>query len=267
MFLRQCPSIPKNNQYGNITDSFGMTLKVKLYGNSAIGKVRKNNQDSLFFSESAQAGVVADGVGGRNGGEVASNIVALEFAKFVQSNNDTLEVKLIPGAYTSLIEDINTKIYTFGENHKNMRGLGTTATALQFADNKVFIAHCGDSRAYLYARKHLFQLTIDHDISSGLEHGWVDPSNIPKNTRKSVLTRGVGLSKQVDVDIYQMEVESEQIYIVCSDGLSNMVDNKTIRKLIKMNRRTPEEIPKILIKEAYANGGKDNVTVLIAAVQ
>ena len=243
-----------------------MALKVKLYGNSAVGKVRKNNQDSLFFSESAQAGVVADGVGGRKGGEVASNMVALEFAKFVR-NNTALETKQIPETYTSLLEDINTKIYMYGEKHKNMRGLGTTVTALQFADDRLFVAHCGDSRAYLYARKHLFQLTIDHDISSELEHGWVDPSLIPKNTEKSVLTRGVGLSKQVDIDIYQIDIEPNQIYVVCSDGLSNMVDNKSICKLIKTNRRAPATIPKILIKEAYANGGKDNVTVLIAAVQ
>ena len=242
-----------------------MTLKVKWYGNSAVGKVRKNNQDSLFISEKAQVGVVADGVGGRKGGEVASNMVVLEFSKFVKSNKE-IETRLLPEIFVSLVEDINTKIYTFGENHKNMRGLGTTVTALQFAGNRMFITHCGDSRAYLYARSHLFQLTIDHDISSGLEHGWVDPKTVPKNTRKSVLTRGVGLSKQVDVDTYQIEVEPGQIYMVCSDGLSNMVDNRTICKLVRMNRRTPEAMPNILIKEAYSNGGKDNVTVLIAAV-
>ena len=242
-----------------------MALKVKLYGNSAVGKVRKNNQDSLYFSDNGQVGVVADGVGGRKGGEVASNIVVSDFAKFVKSNTK-LDTNMIPSIYTSLLEDINLKIHTFGENNRNMRGLGTTVTALQFADNKLFIAHCGDSRAYLYDRSHLFQLTIDHDISSGLEHGWVDPNSIPKNTRKSVLTRGIGLAKQVDIDIYQIDIEPKQIYLVCSDGLSNMVDNRTICKLIKRDKDAPSALPKSLIKEAYANGGKDNVTVLIAAV-
>ena len=189
-----------------------MSFKIRMFGDSAIGKIRKNNQDSIFYDEKVKAGIVADGVGGRKGGEVASNIVALEFAKFVQKNK-IWAAKSIPELYSALIEDINSKVFSFGERYKNMSGLGTTLTAVQFVDNQLFIPHCGDSRTYLFANNHLFQLTIDHNVASSLKHGWLDPKSIPQKTKKTVLTRGIGLAKHVDIDIYQMVVEPKAILL------------------------------------------------------
>ena len=113
---------------------------------------------------------------------------------------------------------------------------------------------------------HLFQLTIDHNVSSSIHHGWLDPSAVPQNTKKSVLTRGVGLARTVEIDIYRLPVAARQIFLLCSDGLSDMVDDHKILKILRDNKRTVHHLPSLLIEEACARGGRDNVTVLICEV-
>ena len=239
---------------------------VTMFGETSVGMVRKNNQDSIFYDERAQAGVVADGIGGRKGGDVASGIVIQEFARFIQGRKARMKAAQVPELYATLLEDINTKIFSFGERYREMSGLGTTTTAIQFVGQQVFIPHCGDSRAYLFTHDHLFQLTIDHNVSSSIHHGWLDPSAVPQNTKKSVLTRGVGLARTVEIDIYRLPVAARQIFLLCSDGLSDMVDDHKILKILRDNKRTVHHLPSLLIEEACARGGRDNVTVLICEV-
>ena len=239
---------------------------VRMFGETSVGVVRKSNQDSIFYDERAQAGVVADGIGGRKGGDVASGIVVQEFARFIQGRKSRVPAAQVPETYASLLEDINNKIFSFGERYRDMSGLGTTATAIQFVGQQVFIPHCGDSRAYLFARDHLFQLTIDHNVASSIHHGWIDPSTVPHNTKKSVLTRGVGLSRTIEIDVYRIPVAERQTFLLCSDGLSDMVDDRRILKILRNNKRTTHHLPSLLIKEACARGGRDNITVLICEV-
>ena len=239
---------------------------VRMFGETSVGVVRKSNQDSIFYDERAQAGVVADGIGGRKGGDVASGIVIQEFARFIQSRKAHMTTAQAPDLYALLLEEINNKIFSFGERYREMSGLGTTATAIQFVGQQVFIPHCGDSRAYLFMHDHLFQLTIDHNVASSIHHGWLDPAALPHNTKQSVLTRGVGLARTIEIDVYRLAVAVPQIFLLCSDGLSDMVDDRRILKILRHNKRSAHHLPSLLIKEACARGGRDNVTVLICEV-
>jgi len=242
-----------------------MTI-IKMFGETSVGVVRKSNQDSIFYDERAQAGVVADGIGGRKGGDVASGIVIQEFARFIQGRKTRMPAAQVPELYAALLEDINTKIFSFGERYREMSGLGTTATAIQFIGQQVFIPHCGDSRAYLFTRDHLFQLTIDHNVASAIHHGWLDPSVVPQNTKKSVLTRGVGLARTIEIDVYRLPIAAQQIFLLCSDGLSDMVDDRKILKILRKNEHELHLLPSLLIEEACARGGRDNITALICEV-
>lgn len=239
---------------------------IKMFGETSVGVVRKSNQDSIFYDERVQAGVVADGIGGRKGGDVASGIVVQEFARFMQGRKARMSAAQVPELYAALLEDINAKIFSFGERYREMSGLGTTATAIQFIGQQVFIPHCGDSRAYLFTRDHLFQLTIDHNVASAVHHGWLDPSVVPQNTKQSVLIRGVGLARSIEIDVYRLPLAAQQIFLLCSDGLSDMVDDRKIWHILRNNERTTHHLPSLLIEEACARGGRDNVTVLICEV-
>lgn len=239
---------------------------VKMYGGTAVGRVRKTNQDSIFYDEKAMVGVVADGIGGRRGGEIASGIVVKEFSRFLRREKGAPTADHAPEIYAALIEDINYRIFSLGERYKNISGMGTTTTALQFTDGRVFIPHCGDSRAYLFAHDHLFQLTIDHNIASSVKHGWLDPRSVPSKVKKDVLTRGVGLARYIETDVYQLPVSAGQIFLLCSDGLTDMVDDHRILKIIRTNRKSLRLLPDLLIQEACVRGGRDNVTVLVAKV-
>ncbi len=239
---------------------------VRMFGETSVGVVRKSNQDSIFYDERTQAGVVADGIGGRKGGDVASGVVVQEFARFTQGRRARLNPAQMPEAYAELWEEINNKIFSFGERYREMGGLGTTATAIHFAGRQVFIPHCGDSRAYLFMHDHLFQLTIDHNVASFIHHGWLDPDTLPHNTKKNVLTRGVGLARTIEIDIYRLAVAASQIFLLCSDGLSDMVDDRRILRILYNNKHAAHHLPSLLIKEACARGGRDNVTVLVCEV-
>ena len=187
---------------------------VRMFGETSVGVVRKSNQDSIFYDERAQAGIVADGIGGRKGGDVASGMVIQEFARFIQGHKKQMTAAQAPELYAALLEDINNKIFSFGDRYREMNGLGTTATAIQFVGKQVFIPHCGDSRAYLFAHDHLFQLTIDHNVASSIRHGWLDPAAVPQNTKKSVLTRGVGLARDIEIDVYRMSLAAQTDFFV-----------------------------------------------------
>ena len=241
-------------------------IAVRMFGETSVGVVRKSNQDSIFYDERSQTGVVADGIGGRKGGDLASGIVIQEFANFIQNNRARMTPAQAPDLYAVLLEEINNKIFSFGERHREMSGLGTTATAIQFVGQQVFIPHCGDSRAYLFMHDHLFQLTIDHNVASSIHHGWLDPTTLLPNIKKSVLTRGVGLARTIEIDIYRLAVATPQIFLLCSDGLSDMVNDRRILKILRNNKRDSHHLPSLLIKEACARGGRDNVTVLICEV-
>jgi protein phosphatase len=145
--------------------------------------------------------------------------------------------------------------------------MGTTLNCLMFVGDKLHLAHVGDSRTYLYYKKHLFQLTLDHNVAVFLERGWLPKSAVQPGAKDGALVRAMGLADHCDVDIYEIPLKPGQVFLTCSDGLSGMVDDRRIAQLITENLDQFDMLPKVLIDAANAAGGKDNITVLLSHVR
>lgn len=241
-------------------------MKVTMAGSTDVGRVRKYNQDSLFYHEGLRVGVVADGIGGRKGGDVASKI-AVNGVKNEILKSDCIRHSEIKNFLISTVDKINASIIEEGINKPHVQGMGTTAECLMFVGDKLYVAHIGDSRTYLYYKQNFFQLTIDHNVETFLKHGWMTRDEVAAGAKKGALTRALGLSTKCEVDLYSIDLLPGQIFITCSDGLYGMVEDRHILKIIDKYSNRIGELPKVLINEANRKGGKDNITVLVAAVE
>ena len=241
-------------------------MLVRMVGATDIGRRRKTNQDSIFFDEPAGLGIVADGIGGRKGGEIASSIAVNGLRKAFM-NSDRIRHEEIKPFLITAIDQINREIIDRGTIETEVAGMGTTINCAMFVGDKLHLAHIGDSRTYMYYEKHLFLLTLDHNVANFVERGWLPRANIQAGARDSALVRAIGLTHQCEVDLYEVKLRKGQIFLTCSDGLTGMVEDKAIAKIISENLNNFNDLPQILIDEANKNGGKDNITVLLSQVK
>lgn len=237
-----------------------------MIGATDVGRRRKSNQDSLYYDEPAGFGIVADGIGGRSGGEIASSM-AVNGLRKVFLNSDRIRHDEITPFLVNAVDKCNGEILERGRREQEIQGMGTTLNCLMFVGDKLHLAHVGDSRTYLYYKKHLFQLTLDHSVGNFLERGWLPKSAVQPGAKDGALVRAMGLGERVDVDIYEMQLKPGQMFLTCSDGLSGMVEDRKIAQLITENLDQFDKLPKILIDAANAAGGKDNITVLLSHVR
>lgn len=241
-------------------------MQVRMVGATDVGRRRKSNQDSIYFDEPAGFGVVADGIGGRNGGEIASSMAVNGLRKAFM-NTERIRHEEITPFLVSSVDKMNTEILERGRREQEIAGMGTTMNCLMFVGEKLHLAHVGDSRTYLYYKKHIFQLTLDHSVGNFLERGWLPKNAVQPGAKDGALVRAMGLTERCDVDIYEMHLKPGQIFLTCSDGLSGMVEDRKIAQLIMDNIDNFEKLPKVLIDAANAAGGKDNITVLLSHVR
>ncbi len=241
-------------------------MQVRMVGATDVGRRRKSNQDSLYYDEPAAFGIVADGIGGRNGGEVASSMAVNGLRKAFMSSDRIRHEEINPFLISS-IDKMNGEILERGRREAEVAGMGTTLNCLMFVGDKLHLAHVGDSRTYLYYKKHLFQLTLDHSVGNFLERGWLPRSSVQPGAKEGALVRAMGLTDRVDVDIYEIPLKAGQVFLTCSDGLSGMVEDRKVAQLITENLDQFEKLPKLLIDAANAGGGKDNITVLLSHVR
>jgi protein phosphatase len=170
-----------------------------------------------------------------------------------------------PFLYSS-VEKINQSVINYGETHTEVKGLGTTLNFLMFVSDKLYIAHVGDSRTYMFYKNHMWQLTIDHNVETFTERGWINKASISADTKKEALVRSIGMTNNVEMDVYDLKVQPGTIFVTCSDGLYGMVRNSLIAKTIYKNIDNFRVLPNLLIAEALKGGGKDNVTVVVSKV-
>jgi len=237
-----------------------------MIGATDVGRRRKNNQDSLYYDELAHFGIVADGIGGRNGGEIASSM-AVNGLRKAFLNSERIRHEEINPFLIGSIDKMNAEILERGHREPEVLGMGTTLNCLMFVGDRLHLAHVGDSRTYLYYKKHLFQLTLDHSVGNFLERGWLPRSAVQPGAKEGALVRAMGLAERCEVDIYEMELKPGQLFLTCSDGLTGMVEDRKIAQLIAENLDQFEKLPRVLIDEANAGGGKDNITVLLSHVR
>jgi PPM family protein phosphatase len=233
-----------------------------------IGKKRAQNQDNFASDPEMGLFVVADGMGGHRGGETASAMAAEIVATVIKK---TEKDKRPPGTLiTEAIRTANKSIFERASKDVDLQGMGTTTTALFFHDETLFIGHVGDSRCY-YIRPHaIWQATRDHSlVQEKLRAGLITRAEVKTDRMKNVITRSVGFEPDVNVEVYEMPVRPGDIFLICSDGLSGLIEEDKMLEVVQKNwieGHDPQKAVNGLIEEANNNGGDDNITVIVVEV-
>lgn len=231
---------------------------------SDVGIKRDNNQDSFYISENNNIllYLVADGMGGHKAGKLASTMAR----DIIQSNFNEDEVDLdnekdILKKIKTSIEEANTKIYLKAMDEE-FKGMGTTVTMAYIFENKIYLGHVGDSRAYLIKKDEIIQITEDHSyVNQLLKTGSITKKEAKSHPKRNMITRAVGSSSIIEIDLIVKEWDQDDILILCSDGLTNMVKDYKIIKAFKDGDNIQKSCDK-LVQIANKNGGIDNITVI-----
>ncbi len=234
-------------------------------GQTDIGLVRKSNQDAYnagSLSENAVWAVVCDGMGGANGGNIASetaiDVITKKILEGYQENMDSQAIKQL---LVTALEEANEKVYEKARQDETLKGMGTTAVLALVQENTIHLVNVGDSRAYLLTREDVNQITRDHSIvQEMLESGEITEEQARNHPRKNIITRALGVDDTVVVDYFEIPFEEHAKLILCSDGFSGSL---TPERIYHFSRGlTAERITKRAIELAKEAGGNDNITVV-----
>lgn len=234
---------------------------MKISSATSVGKIRALNEDAFYVAPLANnslLAVVADGMGGHNAGEIASN-EAINVIRDVATENEHEAKEVLIEALNSA----NSTVYKMSQDKTALSGMGTTITACLISDEKVTAAQVGDSRLYLVRDGKIIQVTKDHSLVEMLiENGTITRDDAKHHPQKNVITRAIGTDSSVEADIYEFSITKGDIILLCSDGLVNMVEDEKILSIIKKTRKFEQTADK-LIHEAENAGGNDNITVIL----
>ena len=237
---------------------------MKTYSATDVGQKREMNQDYVFVSPGPIGNlpnlfVVADGMGGHNAGDYASSHGVQTLVAEIREDRDYNPIKVIRHA----IEKANRAIIDEAMQNEDLIGMGTTLVAATVVGQYAYVANIGDSRLYLIQDR-IKQITRDHSlVEEMIRMGEIDASEARFHPKKNIITRALGAEETVDVDFFEFKVDSASTILMCSDGLSNMVDDRKIEEIILTPEATLEEKGKMLVQEANRNGGKDNIAVIL----
>lgn len=243
---------------------------MRYYCRTDIGKTRENNEDYCFADTEKGCFIVADGVGGNNGGEVASQTATEKvYSSILSGISEAKEDEEIIGDHKiiSILNDAvrqaNELVYEMSLEDPSLRGMGTTLTMVILKEEKAFFAHIGDSRAYSVKQGEIKQITTDHSfVNELLKMGTISVEDAHGHPKRNLITRALGVEKNVRADIIEYLLEDGELILLCTDGLSDLVRNDEILGIIN-NSENPAQAGDALIEKALEYGGKDNITVLI----
>jgi protein phosphatase len=239
-------------------------MKVSAAGHSDVGHVRKSNQDSFGMSPDCGLYIVADGMGGHAGGEVASRIAVQTIQSDFIAGEATLPGPLGMMRLLTAIQHANQEIYEMGEINPTLNGMGTTVVAILADPTDTQIGFVGDSRAYLYRAYTLRQVTEDHTlVNAYIKQGLLTPEAAAHHPMRHVLNRALGTQSTVEVDTVRIQPLPEDIFLLCSDGLSNKLNEDEIGAILARSSKNLDEAALTLIEAAKRKGGEDNITVLL----
>ena len=237
---------------------------MRIYSATDVGQKRKMNQDYVFASADPIGNlpnlfVVADGMGGHNAGDYASSHAVGIVVEEIREDADFNPVKVIRHA----IESANTEIITQAQKDEKLRGMGTTMVAATIVGHYAYVANVGDSRLYV-AGEQIQQITKDHSlVQEMVRMGELNAEEARNHPDKNIITRALGAERTVDVDFFDLKLEPGNVVLMCSDGLSNMVEDDRIGEIISDTDRDLQERGQALISEANRNGGKDNIAIVL----
>lgn len=245
-------------------------LKISAQGQTDVGRIRSANQDSFLIDHPQQLYIVADGMGGHAGGEIASKLAIEEVQKFIGTNQDIFSSNDDPDdpkICQELARGVNhasAKIYERALEDPSLKGMGTTATLVKFIGHRAYCAHVGDSRLYLIRTGFLYQITFDHSlVNEQVRAGVITPEEAEIHRLKNVITRSVGYQEEEDVDTTSFDVYDNDILLLCSDGLHGKVNDRELSNLAKERQLDAVDD---MIAMANERGGEDNITAILIKI-
>jgi protein phosphatase len=250
--------------------------KIEIAEFTDTGRVREHNEDAVGSNPDIGLMVLADGMGGYNAGEVASGIAVQIVSELAVEGANREEREDIDPHSGMMRQSIvlrdavyraNKIIFQTAQSQTHCEGMGTTIVACMFYDNKVSIAHVGDSRAYRLRGDAFEQLTLDHSLLQELvDRGFYSHDEAQRSTNRNYVTRALGVEPTVEVEVHEHDVLPDDIYLLCSDGLPDMVEDEDIHLTISTFNASLDVVGQQLIEMANDHGGRDNVSVMLAQV-
>ncbi|MDB5728860.1 MAG: Stp1/IreP family PP2C-type Ser/Thr phosphatase [Noviherbaspirillum sp.] len=242
------------------------------------GRMRSGNEDAIALSPAHGIAILADGMGGYSAGEVASSIATTVLRECLEEGIARLRThgpdllnkrsRQFQQLMVDSVHRANLAILEAARAQPQYQGMGTTIVAAHLHRDKLTVAHVGDSRAYRWRRGELAQITRDHSfLQEQIDAGVISLESARLSEYKNLVTRAVGVSDQMDVEAHEHQVEPGDIYLLCSDGLSDMLDDEHIRKVLEQPGTDLQAICDALVDEANENGGRDNISVILIRIR
>lgn len=234
------------------------------------GRSRDNNEDSVVYDEATKLAVLADGMGGYNAGEIASGMatafIKSELSRWLSEAGESAKLREVRRAMEICVDNANLSIYNAANSNAHYSGMGTTLVMGVFREDKMLVGHIGDSRCYRFRSGELQQITKDHSLlQEQLDAGLVTQEQAATSSIRNLVTRALGVEEVVLLEVNEHVVELGDTYMMCSDGLSDMVDDATIAKIMGLPSDLTEKAG-FLIEAANEHGGRDNISVVMVEV-
>ena len=244
--------------------------KLIIHGVTDVGLVRDHNEDNIAWEADKGLVILADGMGGHNAGEVASELAVQSIREALEDvlSQDVKEACDVDykDAVRQAIVYANDQINNKAQLHPEYSGMGTTVVLTLFQGNSVVYANVGDSRIYRYRDDKLEQTTTDHSlVQEMIDNGYMSEEEAQFSMNRNLITRALGIAKEVDVDVNELTVKANDIFLLCSDGLSDLVPNQQISTVISNNIQDLPKAADELIELAKQNGGSDNISVILVS--
>lgn len=234
------------------------------------GRIRDNNEDSVAFDDVTHLAVLADGMGGYNAGEIASGMATVfiktELGRWLSEAGQDARSREVRRAMEICVDNANLAIFNAASSNAHYAGMGTTLVVGVFREDTLLVGHIGDSRCYRVRGGELVQLTRDHSLlQEQIDAGLISPEQAMTSSIRNLVTRALGVDDTVLLDIHEHQVEAGDIYLMCSDGLSDMVEDAAIARIVAAPVELEEKASQ-LVDAANENGGRDNISVLMVEV-
>lgn len=256
---------------GSMTTPPSTPMIFEFHGLTDTGRTRTNNEDSIALDEECGLAVLADGMGGYNAGEVASSMattfVKTELGRWLREASAGATEADVRRAMDICVDNANRAIFDAASSNPQYAGMGTTLVVASFREGRLLVGHVGDSRAYRMRGGRLMQVTRDHSLlQEQIDAGMITQEQAAFSSNKNLVTRAVGVEDTVLLELHMHEVLADDLYLMCSDGLSDMLDDEAIAQLLDTNHSL-QDIGDALVDAANEAGGKDNIAVILVRVR
>jgi protein phosphatase len=246
------------------------SFKAAFAGLTDVGLMREHNEDSILWDTDLGLALLADGMGGHNAGEVASALAVEHIRRALRErllSNDKETMAEYASVVRDAVEFANSYIFDQSQTQIECAGMGTTLALMLLVDSRVIVAHVGDSRIYRLRNNELTQITSDHSLVQELVNGgYLTEEDARLSVSKNLITRALGIGEEVEVEIMDDEAIVDDLYLLCSDGLSDLVADAEIKKILLDNADEKEAAAKQLISLANEKGGSDNISVVLVSI-